>query len=91
VELPDIPAPTDVDDMFKQLKYMEDRMYEKLIRFVPVRQVIPLSFASGCSRQKVSAVKLMYSMSTITSGGVDSPPKSSWRYVLFTFSILGIG
>jgi hypothetical protein len=39
VVLPDIPPPKNVDDMFKQLVYMEHRMFELKARFVPVSHV----------------------------------------------------
>jgi len=41
VELPDVPPPKDFDDTFKQMIYMEKRMFEINARFMPVR---PLPF-----------------------------------------------
>ena len=41
VELPDVPPPKDSDDTFKQMIYMEKRMFEINARFMPVR---PLPF-----------------------------------------------
>ena len=37
VELPDVPPPKDFDDTFKQMFYMEKRMFELNARFMPVR------------------------------------------------------
>jgi hypothetical protein len=36
VEVP-IPAPKSLEERFQQGKYMEDKMYDKNIRWVPVR------------------------------------------------------
>lgn len=37
MELPDVPPPKDFDDTFKQMFYMEKRMFELNARFMPVR------------------------------------------------------
>jgi hypothetical protein len=62
VELPDIPVPKDLDDMFKQISYMEKRMFELNARFMTVRPS-----CKSCAE---------ISTSTMGNGGVDSRLKS---------------
>ena len=72
VELPDVPPPKDFDDTFKQMFYMEKRMFELNARFMPVS---PLSYYLP------SIVTDIDSTYTMGNGGVDSRLRFGLRYV----------
>ena len=73
MELPDVPPPKDFDDTFKQMFYMEKRMFELNARFMPVR---PLP------SDHESMITDMVSTCTMGNGGVVSRLKFGSRYVL---------